>query len=172
MSQKRRKQIKRKQHKRMEATKVRVQPQTLNNSFLSRKTKRRLREARVIEHIKSKPAGTPIVLEEFRSLLSHKNISSTALFMTQMVTKGTLSRYKDGKGNAKTPYVWSVNDATSHFLEEKEADEPAPSNKPEVRISFGNADTEGIIALAKDYFWDTQDDSLKSFIKWLEESNA
>lgn len=138
----------------MEATILKIDPEHLRFKKMPMAKKSKLRRENIKALIRSKPAGTPIQIVEFQRVTMTSNPATYSMLMN-MVKKGQIQKIAvEGKVNR---YSWAVNEKIK--VTRKAA--------PKAPVSATSFDTETLIEKAKSYAWETNDDSLRAFIKWL-----
>jgi hypothetical protein len=176
----------------MEATRVSVDPRKIAyyEKGLTDEKRRKIEEDKIIEIIKSKPAGTRIRLREFGAVLNIERDGLVDWRIQQSIKRGTIGRNLIGAHRVGGYYYW-VNSAATKKLNLKQY-QPKKESKPKVNEAIIEApmqpelpmiekqsptkvetpmpvltSNDDIIAKAKDYAWQYNSDSLRDFIKWL-----
>lgn len=76
----------------MDVSKLTISKETMNMNKLTNKRKRKLRENRIIELIRSKPTGTPIPIKEFMKPGNFNTEGNAYFFIQTMVDKGLIRK--------------------------------------------------------------------------------
>lgn len=139
----------------MEASKLTIDPNHLRFDKMSNGRRSKLRKENIKALIRSKPAGTIIKVSDFQKVTMSSN-PSTSVMLKNMVKRGEISRYRDEQ--FKSRYTWAVSEGVKVKVPK------TPRQAPKSVF-----DTETIIEKAKSYVWQQDDDSLRGFIKWLEQ---
>lgn len=139
----------------MEASKLTIDPNHLRFDKMTNGKRSKLRKENIKSLIRSKPAGTLIMVSEFQAVTMSSN-PSTSVMLKNMVKRGEITRHQDD--HFKSRYSWAVNEDVKVRV---------PKAPKAVAPSVG-FDTETIVEKAKSYVWQQDDDSLRGFIKWLE----
>jgi len=145
----------------MQASSVTISPETLRFNKMSPGKKAKLRRKNIIELIKSKPVGTPIRLREFAAVTLTK-AENCQRVLRQMVKEGVLSSEKLGP-HKSSPVAYFVNNA--RITRTTATDRSAP---PPTEPAFSPRYTRTVSDYAKDYYWETHDDSLHGFVAWMD----
>ncbi len=132
----------------MDASKVTVSPQYLRLERMGRNKRASLRRQNVLDLIRSKPAGTPITLAEFQAVCSYDTTAAAYGLLKTMINRGTIVREQEGLN--RHSYVVAADAVKARGKNSQPA--PAPSTDIE--------------ALAKEFVWTQNSDSLREFIKW------
>lgn len=128
----------------MDASKLTVNPEAIRLNKMSFKKRSALRRQNILDLINSKPFGTPITLEEFAAVAQLTGPAVHSLLAT-MVKNGIIT--KDKITHFKIAYA--VTGAVHTIA--------APRQKPTLE------------SLAREYAWKHDTDSLRGFIKWMNE---
>lgn len=131
----------------MEASKVSFSKETLRFTKMTRGKKANLRRQNIIDLINSRSYGSPISLTEFAVVTASSQSSAYALIKS-MVKKGIIT--KQVISPRRTSY--SVNG-------EVKVVKPVASIKPTNKV-LGD--------YAKEFAWDTNSDSLREFVKFMD----
>lgn len=154
----------------MEASKVSINPDFIRFEKMPRGKKTALRRQNVIDLIKSKPLGTPIVLSEFQAVTGHTTETSAWALIKTMIKKKKISRVAvEGRVNK---FCYVVNDAKTvkpaaiaappHATPEKPAETAAP------RARTTEMPAKNLTSYAREFAWESNSDSLRDFIKWMD----
>jgi hypothetical protein len=151
----------------MDASKVTIAKQTLHNSLLSQKDRIRLRRERVVEYIRSVPAGTPIKPVD---IMRHAGIdlssATRTAFFNSMVRDGIITK-EPVFGTHKFTFT-VVGDAKT-IVPPKPKEEPVveEADKPADEVAV-RSDTTTLESLAKEFAWKNNSDSLREFVEWMD----
>ena len=142
----------------MEASHLKINPDHLRFKPMSFGKKTALRRENIKALIRSKPAGTPISLQEFARVTMIKAPSAHSLLRT-MIQRGDLTKTPiEGK---QRRFSYSVNEDVKVMT--------APP-LPTLTLPLPDAASytvDEITSKAKDFSWDKESDSLREFITWL-----
>ena len=137
----------------MEASKLTISPEHIRFKTLTPAKRAELRRENIKALVRSKPAGTIIMLPEFAMVTAGKPGTVHAMLKT-MLKKGVITRQTDD--NFKARFSYTVN-------------EDVKVKKPRAEPVAKKQDTSEIVEKAKEFVWEQNSDSLRDFIKWLKE---
>lgn len=136
----------------MQASKVFISPENLNNTLLKRGKKTELRERLILEHIRQAPAGNRFKIADLASL-TRQSPSNCWMFLKKMEQKNLIYREKVPKRNA---YFMSVlGDA-----------------KTVGTVKFKGLTSKELEEKAKQFAWDKNSNDLREFIEWVKKSGS
>lgn len=138
----------------MEASKLVISPENLRFKPLPRKRKLELRRENIKAYIKSKPAGTVISFSEFANITSQSEPNVYSMIKT-MVKRGEILKIQSEDHGQR--YSWVVNDLTEKAIKH-----------PKTTLRY---DVVTLTQMAKEFAWREDSDSLRKFIKSLEEKS-
>lgn len=164
----------------MEASKISVNPELLKFRPLTLMQQRKIREQRIIELIRSKPAGTKIKLRDFAAVIE-MTPDSTARLIHKMIERKKLSQFP-ATGQARKSYTVladvkvqkagppaavlpdSRDMKAENFklrfppvVERIPTPQPRPTTPPNTLVQD-----------AKEFSWQFNSDSLREFVAWAQ----
>lgn len=164
----------------MDASKISVNPELLKFRPLTQIQQRKIREQRIIELIRSKPAGTKIKLRDFAAVIE-LTPDSTRRLIYRMIERKKLSQFPV-TGQARKSYtvladikVQKVQPSAAVLpdsrdmkaenfklrfppaVERVSALQPRPTTPPDTLVQD-----------AKEFSWQFNSDSLREFVAWAQ----
>lgn len=139
----------------MEASKLTINPETLRFQKMPRDQKATLRKRNIIDYIQSKPYNTPIAMTELATVASC-TVGNVSLIVRHLEKRGIITR--TALGRQQTAYA--VNGEPKTVTPSKPRVVAVPDHLPQAP-TFGDVE-----ALARDFAWQTNSDSLREFIAW------
>lgn len=133
----------------MEASQLKISPDNLRFRPMSRSKRQLLRRENVKALIRSKPAGTVILLSEFSAVCASNDTNTYSMLQT-MIRRGEISRIASEQRGQRYSYV--VNEDSRVI-------------KPKQTV----VKTDSLVEKAKQFAWEQDSDSLRQFIKWMTE---
>lgn len=143
----------------MDASKLTIDPEKLRFQKMMPGKRAQLRRKNMIDLINSKPAGTPLRLEEFEAVTrtSSANVHSV---IQNMVKDGVIT--KTLVEGTKNRYCYSV----VSNVKVKQPKLPAVPITETAPVQQFPAQT--IEDYAREYSWEANNDSLRGFVKWMD----
>lgn len=144
----------------MQASKVTLSKETMQSMGLPLTSEQRfeLRRTKAIAFVQQFPVGTKLSISAIARAAGVYPSSSQNFFMNRLKQEGTLTRHKEFKHDFVGS--WTVDEEVKTIM-------PPVAQAP-IKELEPTAQKPDIISLAKDYYWETGNDSLREFIKWLE----
>lgn len=186
----------------MEATKVTITRETMTKNKLTPKQKTRLLENKIIELIKSKPAGTPLSYADFGAVID-QSVGGAFSVITRMLRDGKIGRVENEIKSGHSRYSYYVitskgkkleipeapkteqpvaalavkgSAAQQHSVDEPKEESPkqATAEQPTVVRQMNEADVKAAIveSLAKEFYWETTSNSLHEFVEWCRDKRT
>lgn len=146
----------------MDASKLTIDPDKLRFQKMSHKKRSELRRKNMLDLINSKPAGTALSLQEFEAVTRTSSANVHAVIQ-HMVKEGVVT--KTLVEGTKNRYCYSVVAAVT-VKAPKEVPQPAITETTAAATEQFPAMTLG--DYARDYAWESNDDSLRGFVKWMD----
>ena len=144
----------------MEASKLSISPEHLRFKPMTRAKRSELRRQNIKALIRSKPAGTVLSLADFAAATQSSEGAVFSMLKT-LTKRGEIIKIADDVHNRKYSYV--VNEPVSKKQAAKE--KPLDTRQKDCLTM------DDLQARAKDFAWSENSDSLRDFIKWIEEGN-
>ena len=148
----------------MDASQVTISPDTLRFKPMSKGKRTKLRRQAVIDLIKSKPYGTPIILAEFSAVTQLKGTAAAWGLVKTMLKHGTISR--DEVGPKKYAYRVNGSVRTTKLLPPP-AQPTAPTTEIKPTLDLNKLAYRTLVEVAKEYYWETASNDLHGFVEWL-----
>lgn len=145
----------------MEASKLTISPERLRFDPMTKGKRAKLRHQNILDLINSKPAGTPISLLDFTRVTGSKDATVHAMLKT-MIKWGVIIRVPS-EGNNRSYCYTVVGKAVT-----KAQAQPAPVDTRGDDEPKRAQATKTITEYAKEFVWESNSDSLRDFVKWMD----